>query len=72
MPCDDGDPTVWTACLQGLGCAAGREELVLQQAAPGDAARQRRILALAARLGQAVNSADIARFDAAPAPGNGP
>ena len=62
LPCDETDPQVWTACLQGLGCVDSREELVLRRAAPDDAARRQRILRLAERIGEAVRAADASRF----------
>jgi len=69
LPCDDSDPQVWTACLQGQGCADSREELVLQRAAPDDPAARREILALARRIVQAVRAAEADRFAAAPPAG---
>lgn len=69
LPCDDGDPQVWTACLQGQGCADGREALVLQRAAAGDAARRQHILALVQRLARAAKAGDDEAFASALGPG---
>ena len=68
LPCDESDPDVWMPCLQGIACATSRTELVLQQAAAGDATRREQILALSRRMAQAVRAADVERFSAATPP----
>jgi len=68
LPCDESDPAVWGACLQGQTCAGDRTALVLQQAAGDDPARRQQILALARRMSQAVRAGDVDRFMPPPVP----
>ena len=62
LVCDEGDPSVWMACLRGEGCHASRAAQVTAQQAGGDATRYAATEALRDRLRDAIQSGAVARF----------
>ena len=62
LVCDERDPSVWMACLRGEGCHSDRAAQVMAQLAGGDGVRYAAIEALRARLREAIQSREVARF----------